>query len=154
MQENSHRHSGTVSQGLSVTHNPPIKSMSRIASPIGQLGLQLDSGSKGNPKNSTFGEQAQTILWALRPAPYLVTKHRLCVFLAGKCPKLWSISYQIINRSQGWFLWNVALLHFIILYSVSSVHSGGHRSRLVARHMGLSTSEPLQRMRALQTAFT
>lgn len=61
----------------------------------------------------------------------------LCTaLLSGKHQTAWCFSLSIINREGGWFLSNVALLHFIIVYSVSSVHSSGHQSRLVACHMG------------------
>lgn len=54
MPENSHRHPDRESQSLTGLIK---KSVWRITSPIGQPRLQLDSGSKGNPKNSTLGER-------------------------------------------------------------------------------------------------
>lgn len=53
MPENSHRYPDRESQSLTGLIK---QSVWRTASPIGQARLQLDSGSKGSPKNSTSDE--------------------------------------------------------------------------------------------------
>lgn len=54
MPENSQKNPDRKSQTL---RSIIKKSVRRITSTIGQARLQLDSGSEGNPKNSTLGKQ-------------------------------------------------------------------------------------------------